>query len=177
MIPEIHPIIEPKIHWTELLDNFSELAGKKLTESLDICPIELKESAQVLVALYSIRAYPSDPLNVLRSCLPFVGPFLNYGFLTLASEETFKILQAYTQLNVLHTPNKEGTFNVGVISASLVTWQTSILHCSIQMTELESRQLFNKYQLWFENQGLSQIFDQYTKVDMKDDSFKLEFKK
>jgi hypothetical protein len=177
MIPQIHPIIKPDVSWLELLDNFKELTGKKLTESLDMSPIELREPARILVALYTIRAHPMDPLNVLRSCLPFVGPFLNYGFLTTANEETFKILQAYTQLNILHTHSDVHGFNVGVVSASLSTWHTTIIHCSLQMTDRETRQLFNKYQLWFENEGLSILFDNHSKVDLKDESFKLELKK
>ena len=175
MDPEIIPIIEPNIHWHELLDNFSELAGKKLTAADDLSPIDLEEPAQALVALYSIRAMPSDPLNVLRSCLPFVGQYLSYAFLVVASKETLQILQAYTQLDILHTEAKE--FNVGVISAHLQSWHTAITHCTSQVNDRETRLIFNKIMLWFEEKGLGNIFDRWVKIDMGDDSFKLEVKK
>lgn len=175
MTADILPVITPNVSWGELLDNFFNLTGKKLTESTDLSSVRLSEPAQTLVAIYSIRAQPIDPLGVLRNCLPFVGPHLTYGFLVVTEPDTLMNLKGYTQLDTQYTVNDDG-LAVGIITGNLNTWFQTIVYASM-VQEKDCRQLLNKVMLYFEKEGLGNIFDGWAKKNMDDGTFKLEYKK
>lgn len=173
----VNPLLMSNIAWTNFIKYIADLTGLSPTSSIDNSNLKLSDYARYLVTLGEFQSgKQQEPLNVLRNNDHLLR-HLFFGFLISGSSTLiFKIMEL-TDLNVI-TTKKTGKGRVAVITGTLKEWKDSIIICLNQklVRNYELRWVFNECLNCFYAAGLRNVFDNYRKKGLEDQTYLLEFK-
>lgn len=172
------PLLMSNINWTNFIKNVAELTGHSPTHSIDNSDLKLSDYARYLVTLGEFQSGgEQEPLNLLRNNNHLLR-HLFFGFLISGSTSLiFRILEL-TDLDV-STAKGVDKSRVAVVTGTLEQWKNAIITCLNQklIKNYELRWVFNECLNCFNSAGLRNIFDNYRKKGLEDQTYFLEYKK
>lgn len=171
--PQILPIIVPAINWPDFAKAAASTIGYNPTNVNTSRP--LSDYAKFLAAcsLFKDRSQ-TDTIKSIRNSSSSLR-HLVFGFLVLADRETLFELMQCSDLQVSTTAAQSGEV-AAIVTGNLLQWQTAIIDLSESNT-YGMRLLLDKIFLYFEKVGLGELWADYRKVPLKDNTLKLEHKK
>lgn len=97
--------------------------------------------------------------------------FVHYTFCFSGSAELMNVLRSRTNLLVLYEAE------IGFVSGSLKDWRDFVVVASTHNALFRTRKLANIIYSFFVKEGLETIFKNYSRVELKDQTFYLESKR
>lgn len=165
------PLLIPNIAWEVYLQTILESSGHSPTSSIDNSTIKLADFAKYIVSLDEFQNGIDASVDALEILRNETNPLnhLFFSFLIVSSKASiFKIMES-TDLSVISRKGK-----ISVISGTLFQWRNALIS---QQKSKETRLIFNQCLSFFAKMGLSNIFDNYRKCILKDNTFLLEYKR
>lgn len=174
----VTPLTMSNVNWTHFIKNVAELTGHSPTHSIDNSQLKFGDCANFLIALGEFQSNKEEkPLDVLRNN-DYLLRHLHFGFLISGSTASaFRILEL-TDLDVL-TAKGKNKGRVIIITGTLKQWKDAIVICLGQklVKNFELRWIFNQCLDCFYQAGLRNIFDDYKRKELEDQTYLLEYKK
>lgn len=175
MDPNLVPIIIPRVDWATFLGVAGEALGYQPARVADSNPRPLSDAAKFVVVLSSFQDRTiSNAISALHGSLDLLN-HLSYSFAVYADDETMKQVMERTDLKVAMTEavNKE---RIAVVSGSLKAWYCATLTCCQERQPYNLRLLFDKAVMFFEGNGLAELWHDTRKRTLPDRTFLLEHK-
>lgn len=171
---DVIPIMIPNIAWERYIKDAADLTGHSPTFNIDNSTVSLSPFARYIVSLEEFFSGKTTPaLSVLRNEINTLN-HLFFSFMVHSSyDSVFKIMST-TNLDVLSTAAKKKKDRVTVLSGTLRQWREAMV--TVQESK-ETRLIFNKCFAFFMKLGLGNIWDNYRKLTLEDETFLLEYKK
>ena len=165
---DVIPIMIPNIAWERYITDVSELSGHSPTFTIDKSTVKLADFAKYIVSLDEFQNGETiTALEILRNeTNPLNHMF--FSFLILCSKSTLFRIMETTDLNILSKKK------IAIVSGTLKQWRDALV--TYQNTK-ETRLIFNMCLSFFAKMGLGNIWDNYRKQTMDDNTFLLEYKK
>lgn len=174
----VNPLLVSSVAWTQFIKNTAELTGHSPTHSIDNSNLKLSDYARYLVTLGEFQSgKQQNPLDVLRDNDHLLR-HLSFGFLISGTTSLIFRVMELTDLNVL-TAKGVDKGRVAVVTGTLEQWKKAIIACLSQklIKNYELRWVFNECLNCFYSAGLRNIFDNYRKKGLEDQTFLLEYKR
>lgn len=165
----VMPLMIPNIAWEMYLQAVSEHSGYSPTSNVDNSTIKLADFAKYIISLDEFQNGTSA--NALETLRNKINPLnhLFFSFLIVSSKTSvFKIMES-TDLEVISRKGK-----ISIISGTLKQWRNALI---TQQKNKEARLIFNQCLSFFFKFGLGNIFDNYRKHVLEDNTFLLEYKR
>ena len=162
----IIPLIAPIINWSDYLKNTT-------MRGIDTSPINFSQYAKFIASLGEFHLNnETEPLSVLRNPGNLIK-HLHFTLLILGSKELFFRVMEITDLDITYADGK------AVVSGTLKQWYDSIVNCldSCYVPDEEMRKTFNTCLQFFHTCGLQSVFSKYHRIQLKDGTYLLEYKK
>jgi len=166
----VMPLLIPNIAWNSYLEAVLEHSGHSPTISIDNSTIKLADFAKYIISIDEFQNGTDASVSALETLRNETNPLshLFFSFLIVSSKVSiFKIMES-TDLSVISRKGK-----ISVISGTLFQWRNALIS---QQKSKETRLIFNQCLSFFAKMGLSNIFDNYRKCVLKDNTFLLEYK-
>lgn len=166
------PLLIPNIAWEKYLQAVLEHSGYSPTINIDNSTIKLADFAKYITSLDEFQN--GSGTNALETLRNETSPLhhLFFSFLIVSSKASiFKIMES-TDLSIISRGKAKN--QISVVSGTLFQWRNALIS---QQKSKEVRLIFNQCLSFFAKMGLSNIFDNYRKCDLEDDTFLLEYKK
>lgn len=171
--PQILPIIAPAVNWPEFAKAAEMVIGYNPTAVNTTR--QISESARFLAAAAHFKDRKSaDTIKSIREAGSILR-HLQYGFLVAADRETLFELMQCSDLQVSTTATQAGDV-AAIVTGDLFEWRTAIIELSESNT-FGMRLLLDKIFLYFEKIGLAELWADYRKVPLPDNTLKLEHRK
>lgn len=173
----VKPLILSNVDWTNFIKNVAELVGYSPTRGLDASGLKLGYYTRFIVALGEFQSGKEEkPLDVLHNS-DYILRHLSFSFLISGSSSLVFRVMELTDLDVLTAKGKDKG-RVAVVSGTLKQWKEAIIVCLDQklVKNFELRWVFNQILDYLYQAGLRNIFDNYRKKGLEDQTFLLEFK-
>ena len=172
----VTPLLIPNIAWEKYLQDVLKYSGSSPTSNVDNSTIKLADFAKYIVSLDEFQN--GSGTNVLDTLRNETNPLnhLFFSFLIVSTKSTlFKIMES-TDLSIVSRSKTKGRAKsqISVISGTLFQWRNALIS---QQKNKEVRLVFNQCLSFFSKFGLGNIFDNYRKHTLGDDTFLLEYKK
>jgi hypothetical protein len=164
---DVIPIARTQVDWHILLSAAKQLLGRSLASGLDARKQQVGDAASYLVALAELEREGVDVTSVLREAGSLLRN-IHYSFLVTGVNLYW--IATTSSLKVT------GTERCAIVSGNLEEWRTAIVNGCTDRSSLEVRMFYDKCLLHFERDGLGQVWNNFAKSTMPDDSFKLEVK-
>lgn len=174
----VKPLLTSGLAWTEFLKYTAELIGHSPSRGIDSSNLKLSDYACFLAALGEFQSgKEEEPLNTLRNN-DYILKHLFFGFLISGSTSLIFRIMELTDLNVI-TAKAKNKGRVAIVTGTLYQWKSAIIACLDQklIKNFELRWVFNECLNCFYISGLRNVFDDYRKVGLKDQTYLLEYKK
>jgi hypothetical protein len=168
MIPEIIPIVSPKIDWLNYLAVSKRVLGYSLSKEIDNQKLSLCDSSFLLsLQTFETKIYETSiPWHLLRH--------LTYSFLiVLDYDDYIKLIENSPTINIISSQTIEKNVKLLIASGNLEDWK---FECIQERSTRELQILFDKIVLYFESNGLGKMFIEYKKTTLKNNTFILEEK-
>lgn len=175
MIPQIISVTKPSIDLTAFAKNATAVLGFNPLRTTDALGRELSNEARFIAALVSFRDRTEDPIKGIRNA-GIILRALHYGFLVACDRETVLGVIQSSKLAVITSGTVDQNLAVH-ISGDLFEWQQTIIELSHDDIPRHTRLLINTIFVWFERNGLGEVFGNYRKVQLKDHTLRLEDKR
>ena len=166
----VMPLLIPNIAWERYIQAVSEHSGNSPTSNVDNSTIKLADFAKYIISLDEFQNGVSTSANALDTLRNETNPLshLFFSFLIVSTKSSiFKIMES-VDLTVISRKGK-----ISVISGTLFQWRNALIS---QQKSKEVRLIFNQCLSFFFKFGLGNIFDNYRKHTLGDDTFLLEYK-
>ncbi len=165
---KVIPLLIPNIAWETYLEAILEHSGHSPTHNVDNSTIKLADFAKYIISLDEFQNDSStNALDTLRNdTVPLYHLF--FSFLIISSKASIFNIMESTDLSIVSKKGK-----ISVISGTLFQWRNALIS---QSKSKEVRLIFNQCLSFFAKFGLGNIFDNYRKCVLKDDTFLLEYK-
>lgn len=172
-MPTVMPLLIPNIAWEMYIQAVLEFSGNSPTSNVDNSTIKLADFAKYIISLDEFQNGDlQSPLETLRN---ETNPLnhLFFSFLIVSAKSTlFKIMES-TDLSIISRSKTKSKSQVSVISGTLFQWRNALIS---QQKSKEVRLVFNRCLSFFYKFGLGNIFDNYRKHTLGDETFLLEYK-
>ncbi len=173
----VNPILVSNIAWSEFIKSVAELTSHSLFRGIDNSGLKLSDYARYLTALGEFQSGKEvKPLDVLRNN-DYILRHLFFGFLISGSSSLIFRIMELTDLDVLTAKGKDKG-RVAIVTGNLKQWKEAIIICLDQklIKNFELRWVFNECLNYLQQFGLRNIFDNYRKKDLKDQTYLLEYR-
>lgn len=175
MEPELHPVLIPSVNWQGFATAARDATGESPARSVDACKRPLSDWAKFLVILASFRdPNQTDALKNLRTSQSLLSS-LFFGFRLYADADTVSRIREYTTLTVVAAPTLDGE-RVCFVSGTLKEWHLATTECCQPHQARGLRQVFTKAMAYFDTLGLAEIWSEYRRKPLPDNTFYLEYK-
>ena len=174
-MPTVLPLMIPNIAWEKYIQAVSEHSGSSPTTNVDNSTIKIADFTKYIVQLDELQnGSGTNALDTLRN---ETGPLnhLFFSFLIISSKASiFKIMET-TDLSILSRSQSKGEAKsrISVISGALLQWRNALVS---RQKSKEVRLILNQCLSFFSKFGLANIFDNYRKHALSDETFLLEYK-
>lgn len=162
---DVTPVIIPQVDWEALTYCLSRVVPNpsKLPDELGIIPKKqpIKAALMMLVDHTRIGLAPAK----LPSLNPGILDSMGFGFHIAGYSDA-----PIWYYGVSYVPLPQETC---LITGTLEVWYNTIANFQYEGNSQESRVILNKVFLLFEQLGLRELWDHYTKVSLPDTTFKL----
>jgi hypothetical protein len=161
---EIFPLGVTQIEWSILIRLCQDVLGYSPTRGIDSCHLTLQDAAAPLALLDC----NNKPLEALRNP---GGHFhhMHVSFIGRLDDAEVAELAGQTDIK-LHT--KEGRREwLVIMTASMNTWREEILRHSVRQSSPSLRAIMNHVLKLFEQAGFREIFSNYSKQHLTDETF------
>ena len=173
----VNPLLASNIAWIAYLNDTSNLIGRSPTLGIDNSNLKLSDYARFLASLGELQSGKEQkPLDILRSqSNPLKHLF--FGFLISGSSSLIFRIMELTDLDVT-TARGKNKGRVAVVTGNLKQWKDAIIVCLDQklIKNYELRWVFNQCLDFLYVAGLRNIFDDYRKSGLEDQTYLLEYK-
>lgn len=169
MFAQILPIIQPAINWTELVKSAEAALGYSPAKYDAKRPLSEAARFLALAAMFKNKA-DSDAVASLREARSILE-HLSFGFLVACDRETIFELMQCTNLQVSTNSAITGD-SVAIVTGTLAEWRDAIIELSADNTYC-MRLLLDKIFVYFERQGLGELWADYKKQTLKDQTILL----
>ena len=163
---EVKPIARTAVDWQQFLIAAKELLGRSLTAELDARNMRTDDLAAYIASLGELESEGASPASILRAPGYLLG-HVSYSFLVVTDRKLLYIVAATSDLRIV------GTERCAVISGSLEVWRSAIINGCTGRESMDLRLLYDKCLLYFERDGLGQLWSNYQKVSEPDRTFRL----
>lgn len=168
------PIAVSAVNWQQYIDTAADLLGHAPSRGVDTSRSKLSDFAKYAASLAEFSAKQElDPRGVLRR----PGPHLRHlSFSVMVCEKHSTILRIAEDggLAVISSPLKKE--RAAVISGTLAQWREAVIVFCQRDTPRELRELFNEVKRMFDSIGLSDLWHDYRRQGLPDETYFLEFK-
>lgn len=172
----IVPISLSTVDWASLLQATQTALGRNVLAAVDNERRAYSDLAKTIAA-YGAFAEPRAKPTTLISESTSVLRHLHFAFLVLAEEEALNEVRDRTALAFTTARDCKRGKSFAVVSGTLDQWKVALIEsCSPNSTE-EVRTLFSGFLVWFDRQGLSEVFQQFSRRSHADGTILLEHKK
>lgn len=171
------PLLASSVNWATFIKNVAELVGRSPVSGIDNSRIKLGDYARFVATLGEFQSgKEQDALAILREN-DYLLKHLSFGFLISGSVSLIFRIMELTDLNVLTTKGSNKT-RVAVVSGTVLEWKNAIINCLDQklISNYELRWVFNQCLDYLCQAGLRNIFDNYRKKGLEDQTYLLEYK-
>jgi hypothetical protein len=170
-------ISKPEIDLENLFRVTAQTLGRRITGAIDNCPRELSKDEKFISALSEFKSqhltsWAKDRIQRAEHELFF----LHYVFLCYTDKDTAIKIREWTKLDVLSQSSIDGEI-ILVVGGSLVFWRAASLDCCSGQSSFNLRLLFDKIILKFEEIGLGDVWFNYRKRTLPDQTFLIEDKR
>ena len=164
MLPQVLPILQPTINWTDLVKSAEAALGYNPSK------VEAKRPLSEPARFLALVAHLKDKSNVdavasLREATSVLET-LHYGFLVACDKDVLFELMQCTKLSISTNAAINGD-TVSIVTGSLAVWRDSIIELSQDNTYC-MRLLLDKVFICFERLGLGELWADYKKHTLKD---------
>jgi hypothetical protein len=167
---DIIPVTSTVINWNELLLLAKKLLGRNVTEPLEEKFIKVKTYAGFLSVLSEMHT-PGMKIN--NSLLDH----LHFGVMVVSTQTlTYELIQE-SRLDFTLFETIKADHYVTLFSGKLSEWKNAIINCSSATLSYDIRLFGNTCMRLFESNGLNDLFSQYDKDIMPDQTYKLTLKR
>jgi hypothetical protein len=161
--------------WGEYLKIISDLTGHSPSRGVDIDGQHLSDYAKFLVSLDEFRVgkilKSVDTLSKSSTTLRH----LFFSFILTTTPTTLLKLSELSDLNIISARNDHK--RVAYISGTLLQWRTAVIAALDNIEhDVEIRYIFNKALEFFNQCGFKYIFSNYSRKNLADGTFLLEYK-
>jgi len=171
------PVTLCQVNWTAYLNDSQELLGHNPARGVDASPSRLSDLAKFTASLAEFKLKEElKPTQTLRT----PGPWLRhsfYGFLIHTSGTTILDMAESTDLEVLSTSSLDKGMRAAIVSGTLAQWRDAVIVCCGANSKERTRRLFNLLKGFFDQLGLSEIWSEYTVINLPDKTYALEYRK
>jgi len=174
----VKPLILFNVDWTNFIKNVAALTGHSPTRGLDASGLKLGGYTRFIAALGEFQSGKAlNPFDTLKSNNHLLR-HLFFGFLVSGSTSLIYRIMELTDLNVTSAKAKDKG-RVAVVSGTLEEWKAAIITCLDKslVRNFELRWVFNSCLDIFYSAGLRNVFDDYRKKGLEDQTYLLEYKK
>lgn len=171
------PLLMSNISWANFIKDVADLTSRSPTSSIDNSNLKLSDYARYLVTLGEFQSGKQQaPLDILRNNDHLLR-CLFFGFLINGSSSLIFRIMELTDLDVLTAKGADKS-RIAVVNGSLKQWKDAIIICLSQklIKNYELRYVFNECLNCFYAAGLRNIFDNYRKKGLEDQTYLLEYK-
>lgn len=174
----VTPLLASNIDWIAYLNDTSNLIGRSPTLGIDSGNLKLSDYSRFLASLGELQSGKEQkPLDILRNQLnPLKHLF--FGFLISGSSSLVFRIMELTNLDIT-TARGKNKIRVAVVTGNLKQWKDAIIICLDKslIKNFELRWVFNEVLNCFYSVGLRNVFDNYRKKGLEDQTYLLEYKK
>lgn len=171
------PIMVPHFAWTDFLKDVASLCGHSPICGVDSYPYKLKDYARLIAVFGEFRNGKScDPKKTLRSSDDLLQ-LLHFGFVIHGSTGLIFRIMELTDLKII-SAKMQGKGRAAIVTGTLKQWQDAVisgLSTTIPKNS-ELRWVFSQCLDFFEQLGLQDIWYDYRKRALQDQTYLLEAK-
>lgn len=176
MVPELYPLTVSAVNLPAFIKYSTEVKGFATNRVADASKRTLSDPAKFLVILKSIQD-PGlrDALAGLRDSVDLM-PALHYSFMVVADQATLYDVATRSPVHIISSPAVDGEC-FAVVAGNLQEWFLGTLACCSDDKPYNVRFLFDRVVQFFESIGLGELWYEYRKKTLPDQTFLLEHKK
>lgn len=174
----VKPILVSNIAWTEFLKDAAALCGHSPNQGIDSYSYQLKDYARWIATLGEFRnGEECDPKQILYTANDLLS-HLYFGFMVDGSANLIYQIMELTDLKIVSARLKEKRGRAAIVSGTLKQWKDATINilCSNEKRNRELRWTFSQCLNFFFHLGLHDIWHDYRKRSMKDQTYLLEEK-
>ena len=171
------PIMVPHFAWTDFLKDAASLCGHSPIHGIDTYPYKLKDYARLIAVLGEFRCGKAlDPKQTLQSAGDILQ-HLHFSYMIHGSTSLIFRIMELTDLKIISTKMK-GKGRVAVVTGTLKQWQDAIINTlnTTSPKNNELRWVFSQCLDFFYQLGLQDIWHDYRKRALQDQTYLLESK-
>lgn len=174
MVPQVALLSMPNVNWVDYAKVTKAVLGYNISQSLDKARLKPDSMGYYLCSLAAVEEENPVYGNVLREPGHLLD-HLFFSFIIVCDSQTRLDLAIYTPLSIVTAESIAAT-TCNVVSGTLADWRASIVNGSVLDESYSIRTAFNKCLVIFESLGLGRIWSEYSKVQLPDQTFRLEEK-
>lgn len=154
------PLVTPSFNWTWFQTVISSALGRNVTRSMDEKNVSERRVAEAIVALAEFQERNADYWHTLQQPGSLLHHFF-YSFLAKCDREEM-VVEVMTETDLRILPCRDD-MTLYVVSGTLAQWRTTIINfASMRATRLQ-RTFADEALTQFDRQGLSRLWENYTR--------------
>lgn len=171
------PLTTSTPDWATFLKVAQEGTGYNPLRGVDSLGRELSDPAKFIAALsaFQDRSELERPIAAIRESRS-VQRHLFYQFLLIADADTVREALERTDINITSAPSTNG-LEIALMSGTLQQWRDATLECCTQTAPYNLRFAFDGVVIHFERLGLQDLWHDWRKRALPDQTFLIEHKK